>query len=83
MVAIAAMSGVVVGFLGGFKTASTLYADDKAKQAFDAAATVGPDGTCAAPWLAIEAYVKKRDKRWLDPKYALYQNLKAFYSKFR
>ena len=35
VVAIAAMSGVVVGFLGGFKTASTLYADDKAKQAME------------------------------------------------
>ena len=29
--------------------------DGESKQAFDAAATEGPDGTRSAPWLAIEA----------------------------
>ena len=38
----------------------SLY-DAESKQAFDAAATEGPDGTRSAPWLAIEAYAKKRD----------------------
>ena len=52
--------------------------DGESKQAFDAAATEGPDGTRSAPWLAIEAYAKKRDERWRDPRYVLYQNLKAF-----
>ena len=52
--------------------------DGESKQAFDAAATEDPDGTCSAPWLAIEAYVNKRDERWRDPRYALYQNLKGF-----
>ncbi len=52
--------------------------DGESKQAFDAAATEGPDGTRAVPWLAIEAYAKKRDERWRDPRYVLYQNLKAF-----
>ena len=52
--------------------------DGESKQAFDAAATEGPDGTRAVPWPAIEAYAKKRDERWRDPRYVLYQNLKAF-----
>ena len=52
--------------------------DGESKQAFDAAATEGPDGTRSAPWIAIEAYAKKRDERWRDPRYVLFQNLKAF-----
>ena len=46
----------------------SLY-DGESKQAFDAAATEGPDGTRSAPWLAIEAYAKKRDERWRDDAY--------------
>ena len=39
----------------GIKNRIGVLYDDKAKQAFDAAAAVGPDGTRAAPWLAVEA----------------------------
>ena len=54
--------------------------DDKAKRAFDAAATEGPDGTRTVPWPTIEAYAKEHDERALDPRKCMYINLKAFKS---
>ena len=54
--------------------------DDKAKRAFDAAATEGPDGTRVVPWPAIEAYAHDNDERALDPRKCMYVNLKAFKS---
>ena len=52
--------------------------DDKAKRAFDAAATEGPDGTRTVPWPTIEAYAKEHDERALDPRKCMFHNLKAF-----
>ncbi len=52
--------------------------DDKAKRAFDAAATEGPDGTRTVPWPAIEAHAKQHDERALDPRKCMFHNLKAF-----
>ena len=54
--------------------------DDKAKRAFDAAATAGPDGTRVVAWPAIEAYAHENDERALDPRKCMYVNLKAFKS---
>ena len=54
--------------------------DDKAKRAFDAAATEGPDGTRLVAWPAIEAYAHDNDERVLDPRKCMYVNLKAFKS---
>ena len=54
--------------------------DDKAKRAFDAAATESPDGTRTVPWPKIEAHAKEHDKRALDPRKCMYVNLKAFKS---
>ena len=52
--------------------------DASAKQAFDAAATAGPDGTLVATWPAIEAHATANDERALDPRKCMFQNLKAF-----
>ena len=52
--------------------------DANAKQAFDAAATEGPDGTRTVPWPTIEAHAKQHDERALDPRKCLFQNLKGF-----
>ena len=52
--------------------------DDKAKRAFDAAATEGADGTRTVPWPAIEAHAKQHDERALDPRKCMFHNLKAF-----
>ena len=52
--------------------------DDKAKRAFDAAATEGPDGTRTVPWPEIEAHAKQHDERALDPRKCLFHNLKGF-----
>uniref|UniRef100_A0A7S4A2P2 RelA/SpoT domain-containing protein n=1 Tax=Pelagomonas calceolata TaxID=35677 RepID=A0A7S4A2P2_9STRA len=52
--------------------------DDKAKRAFDAAATEGPDGTRTVPWPTIEAHAKEHDERALDPRKCMFHNLKAF-----
>ncbi|CAH0363800.1 unnamed protein product, partial [Pelagomonas calceolata] len=54
--------------------------DDKAKRAFDAAATEGPDGTRTVPWPTIEAHAKEHDERALDPRKCMFHNLKAFKS---
>ena len=54
--------------------------DDKAKRAFDAAATEGPDGTRVVVWPAIEAYAHENDERALDPRKCLFHNLKGFKS---
>ena len=51
--------------------------DPKAEEAFHAAAT-GPEDELAVPWSVADAYVKKRDERWRDPKHVLFQNLKQF-----
>uniref|UniRef100_A0A7S4A2N2 Uncharacterized protein n=1 Tax=Pelagomonas calceolata TaxID=35677 RepID=A0A7S4A2N2_9STRA len=51
--------------------------DDKAKRAFDAAATEGPDGTRTVPWPTIEAHAKEHDERALDPRKCMFHNLKA------
>jgi tetratricopeptide (TPR) repeat protein len=53
--------------------------DDKAKRAFDAAATE-EDGTLVVAWPAIEAYAHDNDERALDPRKCMYVNLKAFKS---
>ena len=50
--------------------------DDKAKRAFDAAATEGADGTRTVPWPKIEAYAKEHDERALDPRKWMFHNLK-------
>ena len=52
--------------------------DDKAKRAFDAAITEGPDGTRTVPWPEIEAHAKQHDERALDPRKCLFHNLKGF-----
>jgi hypothetical protein len=52
--------------------------DDKAKRAFDAAATEGADGTRTVPWPTIEAHAKEHDERALDPRKCMFHNLKAF-----
>uniref|UniRef100_A0A7S4A3E2 RelA/SpoT domain-containing protein n=1 Tax=Pelagomonas calceolata TaxID=35677 RepID=A0A7S4A3E2_9STRA len=52
--------------------------DDKAKRAFDAAATEDPDGTRTVPWPTIEAHAKEHDERALDPRKCMFHNLKAF-----
>ena len=49
----------------------------EAEEAFKATAT-GPEGEETVPWPEADAYVKKRDERWRDPKYVLFQNLKQF-----
>jgi tetratricopeptide (TPR) repeat protein len=54
--------------------------DAEKKNAFDAAATEGPDGTRVVAWPAIEAYAHDNDERALDPRKCLYINLKAFKS---
>ena len=54
--------------------------DDKAKRAFDAAATEGADGTRTVPWPTLEEYAKEHDERALDPRKCMYVNLKAFKS---
>jgi len=53
--------------------------DDKAKRAFDAAATE-EDGTRTVPWPTIEEYAMEHDERALDPRKCMYVNLKAFKS---
>lgn len=62
----------------GIKNEIGVLYDASAKQAFDAAATEGPDGTPVAAWPAIEAHAKQHDERALDPRKCMYQNLKAF-----
>lgn len=57
IVALAAMGGCVVGFISGFKTASTLYATDAQKQAMERKALTM--GACAVGFVGFVAFGMK------------------------
>ena len=60
VVVLAAMSGVVIGFLAGFKTASTLYATDAEKSKMERKAMT--IGACAVGFVGFIAFGVKMVK---------------------